>query len=103
MSSNLVKKTAMELAKSNGHDPNEYWEDFDRNAAATITNFGDYEGWEQEVFPRTYRWQEYEHQATVVVDFIINKAANIAFEKSVHPFDIASDIANKILELKNEQ
>lgn len=102
MPSNLVKQAAMQLAKANGYDPNEYWEDFDRNAAATVSNFGDYEGWEEDVFPRTYRWQDYESQAAVLVEFIVNKAANVAFEKSTHPFDTASDIANKILELKND-
>ena len=83
MKNDLVKGLAKKLAAMDGHNPDEYWEDFDRNAAATLSTVGDYTGWEDDVFPKTFRWQDYEHKATVLVDFILE------------------NISKKILELKN--
>lgn len=98
----LIERAARELAVLNGHDPDEYWEDFDRNAAATVTSHGDYQGWEADVFPGTYRWQEYEPQARVLVGMVLDSAAAKAFEKSTHLMDKAADIGRAIMELKNE-
>lgn len=100
MVSKLVKEVAQAMACRDGYDPNEFWEDFDRNAAATVSTSGEYDGWEDDVFPRTYRWEEYESKAETAVSMIIEQAAKVAFNKSTHPFDIASSIGNAILELK---
>lgn len=68
VSEDIVEKVARKLCEINYENPDDFYEDFDRNAAATITLNGDYPGWEEDVFPRTYKWQEREVEARRAVE-----------------------------------
>jgi hypothetical protein len=54
-----VEQVARALAAQAGYDPDETWEEFDRNAAASVSYFGEYEGWQDVVFLKHVRWHEF--------------------------------------------
>jgi len=56
------------LCTADGKNPDESWTEFDRNNAASVTTFGEYDGWEDDVFPTHFRWEEYTHMAQVILD-----------------------------------
>lgn len=64
----MLEQIARVLCKADGKNPDQYWEEFDSNAAANI--FDAYEGWEEDVFPRFYAWQDYAYLAQAVVDYL---------------------------------
>jgi hypothetical protein len=58
---------ARALARASGYDPDETWEEFDRNAAASMDANGEYDGWEDDVFPKRIRWKQFEYQARIAL------------------------------------
>lgn len=64
---NKVQIVARALALAAGYDPDEAWEEFDRDAAASVSASGEYDGWEDDVFIKHVRWKEFEHQARVAL------------------------------------
>ena len=70
MTDELLEAVARKLAAASGYDPDETWEEFDRNAAATVTNCGDYEGWQDDVFPKFIRWHEFVPQAETALSLM---------------------------------
>lgn len=64
----MIEQIARVLCKADGRNPDQYWEDFDHNAASRM--FEAYEGWQEDVFPRFYAWQDYTHLAQAVVDYL---------------------------------
>lgn len=83
----LVEEVARALAAYHGYDPNETWEEYDRNAGATMACMGNYPGWEDDVFPKTIRWHEYEGQARAAIAVVIERCAKVA--ESVQSYDDA--------------
>ena len=61
-----VEEIARVLCKADGKNPDQYWEEFDRNAAASM--YEEYPGWEEDVFPKQYAWWDYQYLAQAVVD-----------------------------------
>ena len=58
-----VEQCARYLCEQDGQDPDSYYNDFNRSAAASVTHLGEYDGWEDDVFPRIYKWTEYHSHA----------------------------------------
>lgn len=67
-----VEYVARAICKAKGYDPDEIEADFDRNAAASVTYGGEYEGWEDDVFPKTMAWENYITEATAAINAIDN-------------------------------
>ena len=64
----LVVEISKSLAISDGYDPMEEWEEFDRNAAATDMMTGDVS--DDEIFPKFIRWEQYIPKAQRVYEVI---------------------------------
>jgi len=64
----MLEQIARVLCKADGKNPDQYWEEFDHNAAASM--FEAYEGWEDDVFPKFYAWYDYTYLAQAVVDYL---------------------------------
>lgn len=65
----LVEYIARYLCDQAYEDPDEYYEDFNRDAAANVNIFGEYEGCRDHVFPKVYRWVDYEEAAYSILAF----------------------------------
>ena len=61
----IVELMAREKAKYAGYDPDETWEEFDRNAAATDFMCGGVP--DDEIFPRYIRWKEYAAECDAIL------------------------------------
>ena len=61
----IVELMAREKAKYTGYDPDETWEEFDRNAAATDFMCGGVP--DDEIFPRYTRWKEYAAECDAIL------------------------------------
>lgn len=69
----IVEQYARWLCEKDYKCPDDYYEEFDRNAAACLTHSEDYEGWEEDVFPKTYLWEEYKQQAQRAVSYFVGE------------------------------
>lgn len=69
----LREEVARAIAKAKGYDPDEHWEEYDRNAAAAVTVMGDYPGWEADVFRREVRWGEFEVEADAAIAIVLER------------------------------
>lgn len=55
----LLEYIARYLCEVAGEDPDNYHVGFDREAADDVAEFGEYEGWRDYVFPKTYEWTKF--------------------------------------------
>lgn len=72
MTNDQIEELARAMALSDGYDPDETWQEFDRCAALSM----DYSGapldpdWENKVFPTFTRWAEYVPKAEAIAPII---------------------------------
>ena len=65
----MVERVARALAANEGYDPDETWEEFDRNAAATDMMCGGVP--DDQIFLKFVRWREYEVQALAAIRAVL--------------------------------
>lgn len=65
----LEEYIARWLCEEDNQNPDDYYEEFNRDAAAAVDCCGDYEGWYDDVFPKIYLWTRYQGQAYKLLDF----------------------------------
>lgn len=80
----LEEYIARWLCEEDNQNPDDYYEEFNRDAAASISHFGEYEGWRDDVFPKIYLWTRYEGQASKLLSFC-----------KYHDIDVMQYVLNK--------
>ena len=71
----LIEAVARALATFDGYDPDETWEEFDRNAAATDMMVGGVS--DDEIFPKRTMWKEYLGETASVMTAITDAGYRI--------------------------